>query len=37
VVGPFSMGQVLSTIMLAVGVALLGAIYRGHEASLGRG
>ena len=37
VVGPFSMGQVLSTIMLAVGVALLGAIYRRREASLARG
>jgi len=37
VIGPFSMGQVLSTIMLAVGLALLGVIYRGREASAASG
>jgi phosphatidylglycerol:prolipoprotein diacylglycerol transferase len=34
VLGPFSMGQILSTIMLAVGLALLGVIYRRCEASV---
>jgi phosphatidylglycerol:prolipoprotein diacylglycerol transferase len=34
VFGPFSMGQILSTIMLAVGLALLGVIYRRREASV---
>jgi len=33
VIGALSMGQVLSTIMLAVGLALLAVIYRGREAS----
>jgi phosphatidylglycerol---prolipoprotein diacylglyceryl transferase len=37
VLGPFSMGQILSTIMLAVGLALLGVVYRGREASVARG
>ena len=35
VIGPFSMGQVLSTIMLAVGIALLGMIYLGRAAPSG--
>jgi phosphatidylglycerol:prolipoprotein diacylglycerol transferase len=33
VIGPMSMGQVLSMIMLAVGLALLGMIYRRPDAS----
>jgi phosphatidylglycerol:prolipoprotein diacylglycerol transferase len=33
VFGPLSMGQVLSAIMLAVGLALLGVIYRGRDVS----
>jgi len=37
VIGPLSMGQVLSAIMLAVGLALLGVIYRGREASAASG
>jgi phosphatidylglycerol:prolipoprotein diacylglycerol transferase len=37
VIGPLSMGQVLSTIMLAVGLSLLGVIYRGREASVASG
>jgi phosphatidylglycerol:prolipoprotein diacylglycerol transferase len=35
VFGPLSMGQVLSTIMLAVGLALLGMIYLGRAAPSG--
>lgn len=37
VVGPLSMGQVLSTIMLCVGLTLLGAIYRSLEKSAAGG
>jgi phosphatidylglycerol:prolipoprotein diacylglycerol transferase len=37
VVGPLSMGQVLSALMMAVGLALLGVIYRGREASAASG
>ena len=37
VVGPLSMGQVLSTIMLGIGLALLSAIYRGRDESAAGG
>ena len=37
VLGPLSMGQLLSMIMLAVGLALLGAIYRGPSAPVTSG
>src|ERR1700730_14967355 len=37
VVGPLSMVQILSTIMLAVGLALLVLIYRGREATAASG
>jgi phosphatidylglycerol:prolipoprotein diacylglycerol transferase len=35
VLGPFSMGQLLSLIMLACGIVLLGARYRNHRPSSG--
>jgi phosphatidylglycerol:prolipoprotein diacylglycerol transferase len=33
VLGPFSMGQLLSLMMLACGIAVLGVVYRNHGSS----
>jgi phosphatidylglycerol:prolipoprotein diacylglycerol transferase len=35
VLGPFSMGQILSLIMFACGIALFGVVYRNHHSSSG--